>query len=137
MTSPFIDDGCTEQVFIKGIPGLYDDVRLFHRPMTIDERYAFLDRIEARHKANMPITEIACKEMAKRFVDTSLGEMTAEKYGRLKPALWERLYLVLLGRDGGDLDPSNPDADTEVARTMTLEEKQGRREKNSEQASNY
>lgn len=130
MSNHFVDDGCTERVYIKGVPGLYDDVRLFHRPMTIDERDSLLDRVDARRRAGQAVTRVVCEEMAVRFRDCSLGDMTAERYARLKPALWERLYLLLLGRDGGDPDPAADPDETDKARTETLEERQEAREKN-------
>ena len=111
-----IEDGCTESTYFKAAPGLYPEVRYWRRPMTVTERNALLRRVSARISAGQDASNIVADELAARVQDWDLQDrsgnlidITPANLLRLPPELFDRMYSVLRGQDGGDIDPLKKD----------------------------
>ena len=105
----FIDDGYTQAGFIAAREGMHDDLRFTYRPMLpeeVDKVQAVLERedVAASHAAIRGVL----LEKLKSWSDEL--PVTADSLRRLRPALWNRLYLIAAGRQPSDPDPkATPD----------------------------
>jgi hypothetical protein len=102
----------TEPGFIAAEPGLFDDpLRFTFSPLIPEERGEHLDKVDA-------VTGTAKKQqvyaalMAERIKTWALVdghgdavELRPANILRLKPALFSRLYAIVLGVQASDLDP--------------------------------
>lgn len=112
MTTAFIEDGATEKGFCKGREGIYPDFRFVYRPCTWEERRAFLATPDDQVKA------AAGKLLGEKLVSAdavnSAGQpvpVTPANVLKLRPALLERVLLIVLGSLGSDVDPQWPEED--------------------------
>ncbi|HUT13889.1 MAG TPA: hypothetical protein VMY42_25595 [Thermoguttaceae bacterium] len=115
-------DGYTEPGFIQGIPGLHDvDLRFSYRPMLVEERARVLAAME---KMKPDMAEIrAAEEIALRLATWDMTDARGEPVGinahivrRIKPAMFNRLWGIVLGTEPSDIDPQwGEDTKTEVA----------------------
>lgn len=111
MSTGYIPDGYTRKAFIRGVPRLYDDLHIEHRParrVTRAEHFRNLDKLTAD-----PIKSerAACDFVATRLIGWDLrsaaGEavpLSADSLFNIEPALFERIYLIVLGSAAGDED---------------------------------
>lgn len=124
--SPFInDDGYTETKFIKGVFGLYPNVRIEFRPLPLTDQAVEIEKLQkiareggAAKSERASAERIASRLKSWQFVNDEnepvckSPDITAESVAKLKPALFIRLMsIVFYGSDGGDRDPHS-DADT-------------------------
>jgi len=115
-------DGYTEQAYIEAVPRLHDaPLRFSYRPLLPEERAEHLDAIENMSGVK---NQLACsKFIAGRLVSWNLADdngetlaITPVMVGRLKPALANKLYTIILGVTPSDIDPEWPeDAKAEEA----------------------
>ena len=97
--SAFVGDLDAEK-FIRGVPRLYPDVRLTVRVMSADDRNQWRDRV--RDKSTKDVTT---RDMADRIASWDLPEPpNAETCAKLTPRLYDRIFSIIWGEDGGDAD---------------------------------
>ncbi len=113
------DDGYTEPGYLTGVRNLYPPCRFSYRPMLTSERMDFIGgnaSLKPRQQ-NQRVAELLAKRITKwdlKKPDGSPVPLVADQVLRLKPALFERLYEVVLGTVAYDDDPDAP-ADQEPA----------------------
>lgn len=120
--SPFIeDDGYTETKFIKGVFGLYPNVRIEFRPLPPTDQAVEIEKLQkiareggAAKSEKASAERIAARLKSWQFVDDDNNPVcespliNAHHVAKLKPALFIRLMsVVFYGSDGGDRDPHN------------------------------
>ena len=118
--SPFIeDDGYTETKFVKGVFGLYPNVRIEFRPLPPTDQAVEIEKLQkiareggAAKSEKASAERIAARLKSWQFVNDEnqpvceSPEITAASVAKLKPALFIRLMsIVFYGSDGGDRDP--------------------------------
>lgn len=109
MLSNFLDDGYTEKSFIRGVPGLFGDLRFEFRPMRLDQRAPVLskwNKLEA-DKQTAAMAQFVARQLVSWQLKTAKGHdvpVSAENLMRLRPALQERLVNIVLGIEPADLD---------------------------------
>ena len=100
----FISDGYTETGFIAAVDGLHGELRFTFRPMLpeeVDEVQAVLDQ---EHVARSH--EIIRGVLVRHIKSWSDGlPVTADSLRTIRPSLWNRLYLIVSGRQASDPDP--------------------------------
>lgn len=116
----FIEDGYTVDSLIKGVDGLYEDLRLTYRPTTATERSTALKAMRsALQSANPKKSELeAARILSERIsswnlcrADGSDVEITPENVARLQPDLSQKVWeMVVLGERASD---ETPDAKTD------------------------
>lgn len=113
--SAFIDDGYTEHAVILEHPGLHPAYDFDFRPMTMGERAAYLR--QTQNKSAEQCHGIAADFIVSHVSAWSLtqeGKPTKPKLLKLKPAIWNRIFAVLMGEAGHDgvSDGSDPEGDS-------------------------
>jgi hypothetical protein len=118
--SPFInDDGYTETKFIKGVFGLYPNVRIEFRPLPPTDQAVEIEKLQkiareggAAKSEKASAERIAARLKSWQFVNDENKPVcdspviSAASVAKLKPALFIRLMsVVFYGSDGGDRDP--------------------------------
>ena len=101
----FIDDGYTQAGFIAAREGMHDDLRFTYRPMLpeeVDKVQAVLERedVLASHAAIRGVLIDKLKDWSDKL------PITADSLRRLRPVLWNRIYLIVAGRQPSDPDPT-------------------------------
>ncbi len=104
------DDGYTEKGFIKSIPGLHGDLRFEYRPFLVEERSKLLSGFDKLEQEKQDV--IVARTFSERITAWDLQGKDGEEIPiclhiarRLKPALFYRLWAIILGTDASDLDP--------------------------------
>ncbi len=114
------DDGYSQPFYIKGIPGLFHDVRGTVRPMQHHERYIVakkLGEVSGQKQSEIMVTAI-CKHVTEWTLKGPDGESLPFSYPHarhIKNPLIERLYYIVLAVDAGDEDPERPWTHSEAA----------------------
>ena len=109
MTSAFIEDGYTEERYIKAVERMYPEVRFKFRPILAEDRAALIDNAAIASEQDPKKGErVIGQALADHLVEWSLKlKPVPENIMRLKPSLMVRLSMVILyGRDPGDTDPT-------------------------------
>lgn len=101
--SAFAGDGYDEEKFIRGAPRLYPDVRVTVRVLTQADRDRWIAEVNATRPEQK--SELTTRWMASRIVIWDLPEPpSVATCGKLVPALYDRLFAIVWGNDGGDED---------------------------------
>ncbi|MDE2470457.1 MAG: hypothetical protein KGL35_17355 [Bradyrhizobium sp.] len=109
-----IDDGQNIPLFIRGIPGDFDDFYAERRPTLPADRNRTMNRAKRAEKfADWDEHEAAHNELIEKKVvwwnvkdkDGKLLPVTKANAAALPPNLWDQLTNVLLGFGWGDLPP--------------------------------
>ena len=109
MTSAFIEDGYTEERYIKAVERMHPEVRFKFRPILAEDRAAFIEDVATGSKQDPKKGErLVGQALADHLVEWSLDlPPTPANIMLLKPSLMNRLSLVILyARDPGDTDPT-------------------------------
>lgn len=114
--SGFIGDGYEVDRYIRPKARVYPAVRLTVRLIETSERTRWSTELDrAGEDERLSLT---AEWMAKRIVTWSLGaKPTVENIMRLAPALFDRIFAVIWGEDGGDPLPETgktPENDREA-----------------------
>lgn len=116
----FIEDGWSEKCVLTGEAGLYGPFEAMYRPLLPVEAGTFSDRVQ---KMTIPQVrqEIAiwlAKQLVSWNITTSSGEpvpITKENVGKLREALYSRLWLVVSGQMPDDQpDGKIPDVEADL-----------------------
>ena len=105
------DDGYTERAYIA--PTLsHGPVRFEYRPATHGERYKIQTQVRGRsgyEQSALMCVKLAPKIVAWDIVDSSgvALAINPSTLSRVKPAIVERLYEIVMGYSGSDLDPES------------------------------
>jgi hypothetical protein len=115
-----IRDGYNERGYIAEVPRLHPAVRFEFRPMTLAERGLYIKAIGTLKKDNELRTYMAgcIKEHLTGQPPWDLrndkGEivpLTVDELLRLKPRLFDRLFMIVSGEEAPDADPEAPPAE--------------------------
>lgn len=109
------EDGYTEAKYVEAQHGIHNAIRFEHRPLLIEEQAE-----QGDGKLKGAALDRKCQELlAKRITSWSLVDangssldITIANMARLKPTLFNKLYAVVLGLSGGDVDPKAAETDT-------------------------
>ena len=99
-----ISDGYTEPGYIAAREGMHGELRFAYRPMLpeqVDEVAAILDQgnVARSHETVRGV-------LVRQLQEWSESEpVSAASLRKLRPALWNRLYLIVSGRQPSDPDP--------------------------------
>lgn len=100
-------DGYTEPGYVAERPGLHGELRFVFRPMLVEDQSKIMRALEKASNDGWAVK--AARVVADRVREWSLTEpIKAEQVLRLKPALFSRLYGIVLGTDASDIDPQWP-----------------------------
>lgn len=104
------NDGFTEDIFIRGVPGFYYDTRLKIRPCTNDETRAYLGFKGSEVEQNRVAFKLLAKHIAswdaKRYSDNKPIPLTPVGFNTMmKFEHYTRVLLVVLGVQAPDIDP--------------------------------
>jgi hypothetical protein len=110
-SSVFIpDDGYTESGFIRARAGLHGALRFRYRPMLVEDRSRILGEFE--HLRPEAAELKAAGEIHRRLVwwDLCDGQskpvpISLDVVRRLKPAVFARVWAIVLGTEPSDIDP--------------------------------
>lgn len=109
----FIDDGYNQDAYLNRVPRLYAAARFKFRPMLHAERTAF--QVKLGRVPDEQISEVMAVAISNYVKEWDLKDgagntvpLKVESIRKIQPALFERIYAVLIGRDGGDPDPNQP-----------------------------
>lgn len=103
------DDGYTEPFYVKAIPGVYGSVRGRFRPLTHPERQvvtakvATLAPVESSHYMLRTVCTFVKEWDIKNEKGAAVPLEPAKVF--LRGALLDRLFNIVCGFDGGDIDP--------------------------------
>lgn len=138
------DDGYNQEFFLKSVPNVHTDVRGTFRPALHAERYAINEEIQKRKSG--PASRFMCEVISKyvrawniKGQDGSALPITVENIVRVKPKIIERLYAMIAGWDGGDVDegaaPNQAEAELGLEAVLLGVSKQVAREASDEKNS--
>lgn len=109
------DDGYTLDAYFAPIAMLYNEVRFKYRPLELTERAKMVnildkgdERVSAKAFSAVLASRISEWSIVQKLADGTRVPMPIEEKTvmRLKPLLWRRMVnVVILGQDGGDVDP--------------------------------
>lgn len=139
------NDGYTDKGFVKAEAGLHGEFRFTYRPFLVEERGKLLRQVESMPQEKQDAK--GATELKERLVSWSLvnGKAAAvpislDVIRRLKPALFYKLYSIVLGTMASDLDPEweeatlleNIDAEIDAGPAPIGTVKEANAEKNSD-----
>ena len=109
------DDGYTEAGYIKANEQLYPELRFTFRPVLTELRSQHIASIEkvAADAYDRKTAAIVAEHLTEWSVLDAKDQpvpITAKNILRLKPQLFVRLYGIVMGLDGSDVDPQWNDA---------------------------
>ena len=123
MTSAFIEDGYTEERYIKAVDRMHPEVRFKFRPILPEDRAAFIEDVATGSKQDPKKGErLVGQALADHLVEWSL-DLPPEPANimLLKPSLMNRLSMIVLyARDPGDDDPTATDNKEEADETTSF-----------------
>ncbi len=100
----------TQDGFIAASPGLHGELQFTYRPFLMEDRARYMVQVE-----KLPLAQQygkAAAELGKRLASWSLEnpdgtplKITTDNVRRVKPALLDRLWLIVLGIEASDIDP--------------------------------
>jgi len=104
------DDGYTEKGYIKAVPLLHDALRFEFRPFLAEERSKLLrEQSElAEEKRDFLIAQAFVAHLVSWDLKDAKGnaiKIDLNIARRLKPALFYRIWAIILGSEASDLDP--------------------------------
>lgn len=97
----FIPDGYTVTATVNARPGLHGALTFTHRPATLEERET---EFAGRGSSARSAIESMARLLSRKIQSWSLEgiEITAGNLVRLKPALFDRLFAVVVGLTADD-----------------------------------
>jgi hypothetical protein len=109
-----IHDGYTESGVIRGIPRLHNDLAFKWRPMTNEQLGDYAEaagKVSGRRWKRLMATVLAGQlvEWSEKDDQGSQVDITPASVLRLKPRLFNRLFMVISGEDAPDEQPGKPD----------------------------
>ena len=115
--SAYIPDGYTRAVYLREHPEqLYPSCRITFRPILIQKQAGILRQINEANPDPDRQQWIAANWIAKQVVEWDLKkpdgskiELNTDEILRIHPALFIRIWSVILGDRGGDQDPERRD----------------------------
>ncbi|QDU06831.1 hypothetical protein [Gimesia aquarii] len=132
----YIKDGYTERAFIKGIPGMYEDVHFEYRTLLADQIRGVLhnwDSISAEEK-NHRINSVILKQVLSWDLqhDKKMLPKDLETLNRLKINLIDRMFNIIVQLAVSDVEVSSEqlDLDTLLDNPVRPEVKQEEEAKN-------
>jgi len=107
MTSAFIQDGYTEERYIKAVERMHPEVRFKFRPILAEDRAAFIEETGSEQDPKKG-ERLVGQALADHLVGWSLDlPPDPANIMKLKPSLMVRLSMIVLyARDPGDTDPT-------------------------------
>lgn len=147
-------DGYTIPFFLKGVPGLYSDLRGERRPMLRESRDAALNDVNRAKgaKATLAAWDKVCKRMLVSWTATKAHTVYGDKqweteppdlevlpidqesFAVLEPDLWDRIWNVVMGYRPGDNpneEKASKEPESEFDASLSDDERQAADEKNS------
>ena len=122
----YIHDGCTLDGYIAEQPGLYPAVDFKYRPAIRQERTVFYERIRKAPSGAAGDKEVA-QAMKHQLVSWDIKDhnhkslaITAPIILRLQPALFERIWEIIVGNQGSDARPDGPTDNEEESMEVEL-----------------
>jgi hypothetical protein len=116
LATGFIPDGFTRRGYIKEEPRLYGALRFEYRPtrrLTREEHWRALEKVQSDPAKG---ERLACEFVVSRLAGWELKDatgsavpLTADAMAHVEPILFERLYMIMLGKAVPDEDPENPE----------------------------
>ena len=105
------DDGYTEPGFVAARPGLHGELQFTFRPLLIQDQAKWVKGADSMQAAvwNQQCARLMAERIKSWSLCTKDGScvpINAASILRLKPALFSRLYGILLGTEPSDIDPS-------------------------------
>ena len=117
------DDGFTEPLFVAEQTGVHGSLRGRFRPMTHPERQKVDQQVKTQllEKSSQLQLAAVCRWVKEWNIRDAKGNDVPLDPGKvvLRPALLDRLYLIIAGYDGGDIDPES--APTKQQADVTLD----------------
>ncbi len=106
----FIDDGYTETGYIAARDGMHGELRFTFRPMLSEEVDAVGSVLDQNNvaRSHETIRGVLVKHLTSWSDERPIN---AASVRILKPALWNRLYLIVAGKQASDPDPKATPAD--------------------------
>lgn len=106
----FIHDGYNEDIFIKGVDGIYEAVEMSFRPMLPGVvRNLIKDFSQKTANAQSEIIKEAVSRYVQEWSIVDSGgnpvPITKESVAHIKKPLQDRIFDILCGYDGGDKKP--------------------------------
>jgi hypothetical protein len=102
--SPFIDDGCTRDGRVEGVPGIFVDVRFSYRPATSADIAEQV--IRTRDLDDVAWHKLMSEKLAKHIVSWNIRNknnevipITPENCGRLINPVFMKLYMIINGSE--------------------------------------
>lgn len=135
-----IEDGYTQQAFVAALPNVHPALRFKFRPMLAEDRDTINDAlgrmdVAASHKAVVGAMATRIVSWSATKADGTALPVDATSIRALRPRLFDRLYSIISGREGGDSDPeqaaANYRADADAALQAAIE---GRRPADAREA---
>lgn len=109
----WIPDGYTRSFFIRGVPGLYPDTRGSLRPLVVIKQAEINREMRQAGEDLKKQQWIAAKWIAQQVVDWDIkksadGDLVStedvSEILKLQPELFQRIWGIVNGVDGGDVD---------------------------------
>lgn len=140
----WIPDGYTQTAYLAELPNMYPSVRFQFRPMLVMNQAIVNKELDMAGEDWQKRQTIAAKWIKQQVVNWDIKKPTGEDVDhnnvseiiRLRPLLFQRIWNIVNGNDGGDLDESMADYDLhlrterELACALTGSEPQEMDEKN-------
>jgi hypothetical protein len=105
------NDGYTETAYIAEVPRLYPEVRITFRPLPNEKRTLISYQIDKKKDTDRPghWNAVIAKQVLSWSLKDEKGDplpTTDKLISRLKPALYTRIFGLIMGSDNGDEDPN-------------------------------
>lgn len=107
----FINDGYNRTAYIAEVPGIYDALKITYRPCTSEERSAHGDEVSGGGLVHG--NKKASALLGKHIQSWSIPNVKPDANAMLKLNLnlFNRIYQIVLGNDGGDEEPNAEPSD--------------------------
>lgn len=104
-----IDDGYSRKAYIAPRRGLHDAVRFEYRPLVVKQKARHLQEMRTLGLEDQQVK--AAEVLNKQIVSWSIPLQRKESIIiNLTPTLFDRMWEIVNGNDGGDMDPDEQSA---------------------------
>jgi len=119
-------DGYTENGYIAAVNGLHGELRFTFRPLLVQEQAKWVKGANNMQSEawNRQCAVLMCERIKSWSLTTDDDKplaVTANWILRLKPALFSKLYGILLGTEPSDMDPDWTDPQKDEAATIEMD----------------
>jgi len=98
------DDGYTEMAYIEAKLGMHGEFRFEYRPLLVEQRSLALRTMNELKDEEQDV--VVAKKLASQLTSWSIDKPVAyETVRRLHPAIFYRVWGIVLGTSASDLDP--------------------------------